>query len=128
MKTWLKSIYCGYSNIGVLGDVLSKWNAADLLPQMDTDNTIRLDQADDHDSGIAGFNQVDLIIIDLDTFGSDKAKFLIFLANCLTPKTPLVLVTEKNLEEPTRRCLLTGRVHSIIEKKSSIGSSAVTAV
>jgi hypothetical protein len=123
MKKWMKSIYSGFHDIGVIGDVLSKWSDMGILPQMNTENIVRLDRGD-YSAGITGSNSVDLIIIDLDAFGVEKVKFLIFLASCFTPQTPMVLLTEQTLAEPIRQQLYTGRVLGIIEMKSSIDEPA----
>lgn len=124
MKKWIKSIYSGFHDIGVIGNVPSKWGSMDILPEIDNDNLVRLDSTD-YTAGIVGSSCLDLIIIDLDAFGIEQAKFLIFLASCFTPQTPLVLLTEQCLAETTRRQLYTGRVLGIIEMKNPIDSPAM---
>ena len=125
MKRWMKPIYTGYRDIGVIGDVLSKWSAMDILPTMDMDNITRLDQ-DDYVAGVIGLKPVDLILMDLDAFGIEKARFLIFLTHCFSPQTPLVLITEKSLPEATRHSLCAGQVLGIIELKGSVGATVMT--
>ncbi len=120
MRTWLTSIYCGFRNIAVIGDTRSRRSALDALPTMDGERVVQFTPPD-FSSLKAKFGDIDLIIIDIDAFGLEKSKLYIFLASCLTPNTPLVLITKHYLEKSSRRCLLAGaRVLGIIELNRSI--------
>lgn len=124
MKNWMKTIYNGFRDVAVIGDAV-KHSDISILPQIDSNRVIQLNLAD-YIGGAVTTDAMDLIILDLDSIGLEKSKFLIFLVTCFIPQTPMVLVTGSQLSEFDHDAFMSsGQVLGIIELKNSIGSPGV---
>lgn len=124
MNPWIKTLTTGFQNIGVSGNVIDNWSAMNVLPTVQQEQIVHINPLD-YVASITENNSVELLIIDLDTFGVDKSAFLIFLTSCFKPETPLVLVTEKTLSATDRKKLNTGRVLRIIELDNSLNTRQI---
>ena len=117
----MKTLYSGFRDIGVIGDVICKLSEMDVLPTVKPEQMVHINPSD-YITSLIENDSVELLIIDLDTFGVDKTRFLIFLTTCFKPQTPLVLVTERTLSQADHRLLYTGGVLGIIEQGSSLNA------
>ena len=114
MHQWLKTLYSGFRDIGVIGDVIYKWGEMGVLSVVKPEQIVHINPTD-YITNLIANDSVELFIIDPDTIGVDKTGFLIFLTTCFRPQTPLVLVTERTLSVAEHCLLYTGGVLGIIE-------------
>lgn len=119
MYQWIKTLHSGFRDIGVIGDVTRKFGEMNVFPAVKPEQIVHINPAD-YIASLIENNSVELLVIDLDTLGVDKAGFLIFLATCLRPQTPLVLVTKRTLSVAEHRLLYTRGVLGIIELGGSL--------
>ena len=62
---------------------------------------------------------IDMLVIDVDSLGIRDASYLIFLANCLTPWRPIVLITNQTLEHSVHQRYLSGGATAVIRLTDS---------
>lgn len=124
MKQWMETIYSGFRNIGVIGDVQSKWDNMEAFVRTD-DRTISHLCPSEIASACVSMRPLDLLIIDVDTLGIENSLNAIFLARCFIPNTPIVLITEKPLSQTTRKKLYDGQVLELFQLNNSNGIPAV---
>lgn len=123
MNQWMKSIYEGFRDIGMIGEAGSQHDVGRIFSNSTGHNINHIDPSEIV-TGCIDSRQLDLVIIDVDTLGVEKARNLIFIASCFIPQTPLVLTTKQKLTQATRRTLYNGRVLGLIEMNESPGVPA----
>lgn len=68
---------------------------------------------------------IDLLVIDIDSCGTTDASYLIFLAACLTPWRPVVLITSQTLDLPTHQRYLSGGAMAVIRVTDDSNTTAM---
>lgn len=112
MNRLLSTIYGGYRNIKLI--------AQDSRELADISGSTLIGRGSYMPHLLGTDVSADLLIIDLDAFGIEKTRCLIFLAYCFVPNTPLVIQTENALSASQRDNLMrTGSVLDVIESRDS---------
>lgn len=108
MNKILSTIYGGFRNIKLIAQ------DAHHLPNIDCSTLIGSASYMPH---LLGVNKsADLLIIDLDAFGFEKTRCLVFMACCFIPGTPLVIQAGSVIADSQRNELLrSGNVLDVIE-------------
>lgn len=114
MNVFMKSIYKGFRNIKLIGNKRSDRRTMNVCGETSVGRIQRLEHCN-FAQDVLGLDSADLLIIDIDSFGVDEVRYMIFLASCFSPDLPLVLITGNILSKLEKQYLMnTGRVLDVI--------------
>lgn len=110
----IKTLERGYRNIRVITDGLSAVTSFRTLMPVESLHIQPISRSSYlHEHSLV--NAADLLVIDLDSYSPARVSYLIFLAKCLTPNIPQVLITSNPLSDADHHRYIGAGVLEIIQ-------------